>query len=413
MALSKAILLAVLATLTSALPRPTHWEPGPDDYNDPLALKGSAPDALLYDPRRPYSGAFHDPRRPFLPIGSDIDFELPTTSINVASVVPTSSVVTKVVTESVVLTVSAPSVPVVDVTATTLATTLANVDTPVTTTLVFPMTSAPGYGSYKLSARSESFPPPDTCVTHLLGTATSLFARDIPLVDDAGLERNIAYLHYTMATDERRLKEQNATAQQWEAFEEEVRNNEAMISQLRADEYDNVMLMLATAVKEVIVETKEGVPTTMTTVFAKPRETEVVEERWCPTWGCDGMPCMGDDCFDHGRPIPRPNPIPEPPCMGDDCFDDGLPLPPAPVPMPGPRPFPPGRPHPPRPILCDGPGCELPREDLRCVDLLDCQPPIDQPACMTTDCGKPKVDAHIPKDPVYDAGTGPMDAQQE
>jgi len=50
MALSKAIVLAVLAALASAHPRPTHWEPGPDDYNDPLALKGPAPVALPSHP---------------------------------------------------------------------------------------------------------------------------------------------------------------------------------------------------------------------------------------------------------------------------------------------------------------------------------------------------------------------------
>jgi len=158
------------------------------------------------------------------------------------------------------------------------------------------------------------------------------------------------------------------------------------------------------------VQTPTPVPTTMVTEYlmvtvtkgAVPVPTGPVEE---PCFGLDcGMPPI--DCLFLG--------CGEPPCMGDDCFDDGLPLPPALVPMPEPRPFPvPGHPLPPRPILCDSPGCELPGEDLRCLDLLDCQPPIDEPACMTTDCGTRRKDEHLPKDPVHDAGTGPMDAQQE
>jgi len=381
MALSKAILLVVLAALASALPRPTHWEPGPDDYNDPLALKGPAPStlsshhlpkmSLLLDfgsPLPPSPWVPPHPRpaasltsfgSPALPISKyHVSLELAATSINEA------------LTYNTLLARSTSFLDPASISATVTA--------PATATSTATPTATPD-GLIRHGGRPRINHPDQ-------------------------LERDIEGAEKEMAAIEARLKTENYSPQEMQDLEQDLRMTRDFIAGIKAAQ-NKVVIKHATAVVNVIVETKDGVPTTMTTEFMMPEETKIrvppghmypclgpncPEVEMCPSWGCG-----------------------EPPCMGDDCFDDRLPLPPAPVPMPGPRPFPPGRPLPPRPILCDGPGCELPRGYLRCLDLLDCQPPIDEPDCMTTDCAARRIDEHLPKDPLHDAGTGPMDAQQE
>jgi len=216
-------------------------------------------------------------------------------------------------------------------------------------------------------------PPPSLAARHVAWTRVD---------NPEQLERNFKIAEAELAAIEVRLKTETLNPIARAEMEQYVRLTRQTIEEIRAAQSD-IVLEHATAVVNVIVETKAGVPTTFTTEFLKSEETKIPlpidypghprpcrgpncrELYSCPTWGCGEPPCMGEECRDHENLYPPIGPLP-------------------------PRPFP-----------CDGPDCDLLPEDIHCDTCLE-EVSIDPPAtpclsmidcegphCLSMDCDLP------------------------